>query len=181
MQNFSDVVTGRRSIRRFTDRQVDDTTLNEILEQARWTPSWANSQCWEIIVVRSEELKKPLSQLLSAKNPAKLAIANGPLTLVICAEKQKAGYYKNSASTVLGDWLMYDLGLVTQTICLAAHNKGLGSVIVGAFDHRQAAEILAVPAAFQLVSMVPMGYPDHAPSAPKRRELSEFIHHDTFA
>ncbi|THB78774.1 MAG: nitroreductase [Desulfobulbaceae bacterium] len=181
MQNFSEVVTGRRSIRRFTDQQVDDQTLNEILEQARWTPSWANTQCWEIIVVRNDDLKNGLSEILSPKNPAKIAIANGPLTLVFCAEKQKAGYYKNSASTELGDWLMYDLGLITQTICLAAHDKGLGTVIVGAFDHKRASELLEVPAEFQLVSMVPMGYPDHAPSAPKRREINEFTHRDTFA
>lgn len=180
MQNFIDVVTGRRSIRRFKNRTVEDDKLTQILEAARWTPSWANTQCWEIVVVKDDSIKKNLSELLSPKNPASLAIKNGPVTLAVCGAAKKSGFYKGEQSTVLGDWFMYDLGLISQTICLSAHALGLGSVIVGAFDHVKVRELLKVPEAYELVSLIPIGYPDHAPSAPKRREMSEFIHHDTF-
>ena len=180
MENIIEVVTGRRSIRRFENRVIEDEKLGAILEAARWTPSWANTQCWEIVVVRDAAIRTKMSELLSPKNPASLAIKNGPLTLGLCAAKNKAGFYKAEQSTILGDWLMYDLGLITQTICLTAHSLGLGSVIVGAFDHSKIKNLLKVPNEYELVSLVPMGYPDHAPSAPKRKEVDQFVHQDTF-
>jgi nitroreductase len=180
MKNFIDVVTGRRSIRRYENRNVEDDTIQQLLETLRWTPSWANSQCWEIIVVRDSGIKEKISTLLSPKNPATIAVAKGPVLFAICSVKNRSGYYKGEASTILGDWQMYDLGLLTQTLCLSAHALGLGTVIVGAFDHLAVKDILKVPEGYELVSLVPIGYPDHAPSPPKRREVSEFVHSDTF-
>lgn len=180
MQSFTEIVMSRRSIRRFSGKPVERDKLARILELARWTPSWANSQCWEIIAVTDAQQLRRLADELSPKNPASLAMANGPLTLAICGEKRKSGFYKNVQSTELGDWLMFDLGLLTQTISLAAHTEGLGSVIVGAFNHGKVRDLLAVPASHEVVALLPMGYPDHAPSPPKRREAKDFIHHQRF-
>ena len=180
MQNFIEMVTGRRSIRRYENRNIEDEKIGQLLEAARWSPSWANTQCWEIIVVRDSGIKEKISTLLSPKNPASIAVAKGPVLFAVCSVKNKSGFYKGEASTILGDWLMYDLGILTQTLCLAAHSLGLGSVIVGAFDHKAVKDILKVPEGYELVSLIPMGYPDHAPSPPKRREVSEFVHSDTF-
>ena len=75
---------------------------------------------------------------------------------------------------------MFDLGLATQNLCLAAHACGLGTVILGLFDHNQAKTILKVPEGCELVSLIPMGYPAKRPSAPKRRQIEEFAHFDYF-
>jgi len=180
MQSISEVITSRRSIRRFAPRPVEEEKLARILELARWTPSWGNTQCWEVIAVTDAAMLGRLAKELSPKNPATLALANGPMTLAVCGEKRKSGFYKGEQSTVLGDWLMFDLGLLTQTISLAAHAEGLGSVIVGAFNQQQARELLAVPASHEIVALLPMGYPDHAPSAPRRREAADFTHYGRF-
>ena len=181
MQSFAEVVTTRRSIRRFTTQPVEQEKLDRILELSRWTPSWANTQCWEVIVVTEPSVLEQLAAELSPKNPASLAMARGPLTLAICGEKKKSGFYKGVQSTVLGDWLMFDLGLFTQTISLAAHTEGLGSVVAGFFNHEKVRQLLQVPEMYEVVALMPMGYPDHAPSAPKRREAAEFIHYNSFA
>ncbi len=180
MQDFMEVVTTRRSIRRFESRSIDDDTIMRVLEAARWTPSWANSQCWELIVVKDENRLQYLADLVSPKNPATLAIAKGPVTLVICGKKKTSGYYKGQQSTKFDDWLMFDLGLFTQTLSLAAHAEGLGSVVVGFFDHAKASEYLKVPSGYEVVALLPMGYPAHAPSAPKRREVGDFLHKEVF-
>lgn len=73
---------------------------------------------------------------------------------------------------------MFDLGLAMQNLVLAAHSLGLGTVHVGAFDDRKAAEILGVPEGFALVEMTPLGYPDGESRAPARKELSELVFHD---
>jgi nitroreductase len=154
--------------------------LNEILDAARWAPSWGNSQCCQVIVVRDAEGKKQLSQILSRKNPATLAVENAPVVIAVCAVLNKAGYYNGVPVTKFGDWFMYDLGLATQNICMAAHGLGLGSVIVGAFDHDRAKEILAVAEGNEVVVLVPLGYPDQQPPAPKRKSMEEFVHFDRF-
>jgi nitroreductase len=128
--------------------------------------------------VTQRQVLEQLAAELSQKNPASLAIARGMLTLVICGEKKKSGFYKGEQSTRLGDWLMFDLGLFTQTISLAAHDEGLGSVITGFFNHEKVQELLQVPEQYEVVALMPIGYPDHAPSAPKRREVAEFTHYE---
>ena len=97
MDHVLEVVKTRRSIRRFTTQTVDQETLETILEAARWTQSWANTQCWEIVVIKDPELQISLSKLLSPKNPAILAVANAPITLALCAEEKKSGFTRESS------------------------------------------------------------------------------------
>ncbi len=51
-------VTTRRSIRKFKLDQVPESLIHEILEAARWSPSWGNTQPWEIVVVSGESLER---------------------------------------------------------------------------------------------------------------------------
>lgn len=170
----------RRSIRRYKQDEIDDATLGKVLEAARWAPSWANTQCTELVVIKESAIKKQLAEILSRKNPATLAVEKAPVVLAVCGKLGTAGFYNGQALTKFGDWYLYDLGIATQNICLAAHERGLGTVIVGAFDHDRAREILKVPETHEVVALLPVGYPDHDPPAPKRKAMEEFVHNDTF-
>jgi len=75
---------------------------------------------------------------------------------------------------------MFDIGIAAQNLCLRVHDLGLGSVIVGLFDHNKAKEVLGVPEGYEVVVMIPVGYPAKVPSAPKRKEISEFTHYEKF-
>ena len=87
---------------------------------------------------------------------------------------------KEEVTTKFGDWFMFDLGIACQNLCLTAYSLGLGTVMVGLFDHDKANQILKVPQGYELAVLIPLGYPAKISSAPKRREISEFTHHDTF-
>lgn len=180
MQQFDEVIRTRRSIRRFEKREVEAEKLTTILEAASWAPSWGNSQCWQFIVIQDREQKEQLAETLTKKNPASLAVLEAPIILAICGESKKSGYYNGRQITRYQDWLLYDLGLATQNICLTAHNLGLGSVIVGAFNHEMAEKVLHIPNGFEIVSLLPLGYPANTPSAPKRRETTAFVHYGHF-
>lgn len=170
----------RRSIRRFEDRAVEPDKLAAIFEAVRWAPSWGNSQCWEIVVLEAQDDKDALVELLTPKNPATRAMAQAPVVLVVCGRKHLAGWYNGECKTKFDDWLLYDLGLATENLCLAAHSLGLGSVIVGSFDHDRVAEMLQIPDTHEAVALIPLGYPAHAPSPPPRRPVAEFVHHRRF-
>ena len=180
MSHVMQVIKERRSIRRFQEKDIPEEVLAVVLEAARWAPSWANTQPWEIVVVKDQSIKERIQQVVSPRNPSSLAILNAPVLLVICGKLKRSGYYKDTYPTKFGDWFMYDLGLATQNLCLAAHDSGLGTVIVGLFDHDRVGEIIKLPAEQEVVVLVPLGYPDQQPSPPKRKEKSDFIHYDTF-
>lgn len=177
---MEDPIKKRRSIRRFQDRPVEAGQLTELFEAARYAPSWGNLQCWELIVVRAAADKKRLAELLSPKNPATKCTETAPVVIGICGDPLKSGYYKGQQVTRYQHWFLYDLGIISQTLCLKACALGLGTVIVGSFDHKAAESLLGVPEGYELTALIPLGYPDHDPPAPKRREVNEFVHYDRF-
>ena len=180
MKNFLDIVKGRRSIRRYLNRHIPEDHLDTILEAIRWSPSWANTQCWEIIMIKDQEIKQMLHDTLPKENPAKKSIVEAPIVIALCGKTRASGYYKNQVTTKFGDWLMYDLGIATQNICLTAYCLNLGTVIVGLFDHDKAKEILQVPEEYEVVVLIPVGYPAKESKAPDRREVSQFTHYNAF-
>ncbi|MFP4445340.1 MAG: nitroreductase family protein [Desulfosudaceae bacterium] len=178
--DIKEAILQRRSIRKYEDRQVSAETVQELLEAVRWAQSWANTQCWEVVVVRDPDTKERLSQAVLKGNPGQKSVAAAPVVLVLCARLKSSGYYKEAVTTKFGDWFMFDLGIAAQNICLQAHGLGLGTVVLGLFDQDKTAEILGVPEGYEAVTMIPVGYPAKTPSAPKRREIAEFTHYDTF-
>jgi len=177
MIDLMSLIQERRSIRKYEEKTVPEEALRQILEAVRWAPSWANTQCWEVIVVKSAGAKEKLQASLPPQgNPAFKTIVQAPVVLVLCAKRGSSGYYKDVAVTKYGDWMMYDLGIVTQNICLTAHALGLGTVVVGLFDHAKAAAAMQLPEGYDLLSMIPLGYPAKSGAAPRRRETGEFTH-----
>ena len=171
-----EAIRTRRSVRKFSPEPVPEEALRAVLEAARWAPSWANTQCWEIVVVKDPAKKKALSDLLvPERNPAKEAVAQAPVLLAVCGKKGISGFYKGKPVTDKGDWLMFDVALAVQNMCLVAHSLGLGTVIVGALDHKRASEVLKLPEGVELVVLIPLGKPAHEPKTPPRKELAEFV------
>ena len=175
-----DAIRGRRSIRRYRPDPIPEETLHAVLEAVRWAPSWANSQCWELIVVRDPELKTEISKTVPKVNPALSSLTGAPLILVLCGRKEISGYYGGKPSTEKGDWLMFDVGLAMENLCLAAHALGLGTVIVGMFDHKKAGEVLGVPSNVEVVAMTPLGYPAARGGTSRRKALSEFVFYEGY-
>jgi nitroreductase len=180
MADLMEIIKGRRSIRRYQDKEIPEADLQQILESVQWSPSWANTQCWEVVVVKDKEMKQKLNETLPPTNPARKGLPDAPVVLVLCGKLQSSGYYKGQVTTKFGDWFLFDLGIATQSLCLTAHSLGLGTVVVGLFDHDKAKAVLGVGEVYELVAMIPVGYPAKDSPAPKRREIGEFTHYDKF-
>ncbi len=175
-----EAIKGRRSIRKYKPDPVSEEALWTVLEAVRWTPSWSNTQCWEVIVIRDSKIIAEVAKTIPKKNPALPSVAEAPILLVLCGRKRVSGYHKGQAETAKGDWMMFDTGLAMQNLCLAAYGLGLGTVIVGMFDHKKAEEVLGVPQDVEVVAMTPLGHPATEGSAPKRKDFSEFVFGDRY-
>ena len=180
MSDLMSIIKGRRSIRRYQDKLIPEDHLQLVLDAIRWSPSWANTQCWEVVVVKDPAIKEKLKDTLSPTNPALKAVAQAPAVIALCGKLKNSGYYKGEAATKLGDWFMFDLGLATQNLCLMAHGLGLGTVVVGMIDHDRTKKVLGVGEGYEVVALIPIGYPAKESPAPKRREIREFLHEETF-
>ena len=70
---------------------------------------------------------------------------------------------------------MFDVGAACQTFCLAAHEAGLGTVIMGIWDEDAITELLDIPERQELAALIAIGYPDVAPEAPKRKSVQDLL------
>jgi nitroreductase len=175
-----EMIRTRRSIRDYEAKEVSQELLNQVLEAVRWSPSWANTQCWEIVVVKDRARKRELQGVMPKFNPARKAVVQVPVLLMLCAKLNVSGAHGGEFMTKFGDWFMFDLGIAAQSVCLAAHDQGLGTVIAGGFDHEKAKKLLGVPEGYEAVAMILMGFPARGSKALKRRTVDEFTHYERF-
>ena len=89
----------------------------------------------------------------------------------------RSGFERDGSYTTSKEdrWEVFDAGLATQTFCLAAHDKGVGTVILGIFDENKVAEIAKVPEGQKVAALVAVGYADEDPAAPKRKSTEELV------
>ncbi|MGN0330955.1 MAG: nitroreductase family protein [Kineothrix sp.] len=170
-------IKGRRSIRRFTEQPIDHSLLEEIIETASYAPSWKHTQIARYIAVEGG-LKDRIADECTDDYPHNgTIIRRAPMLIVVTILKSRSGYERDgSFSTKRGDgWQMYDAGVASQTFCLAAYDKGIGSVIEGIFDEARVAELLEVPEDREVVALIPIGYPAEEPAAPKRKPVEELL------
>ncbi len=200
-------IKNRMSVRAFKREAVPQDLLREVIDTARWSPSYKNTQPWEVLVLSGEK-KKQLSKMMvgliednTEPTPdlptpeswpptiqaridhlyKKRAEATGiDLTAPEIIKKAKKAnfnfYYAPHAIYLYQDdsltpWSLFDLGIFAQSLMLAAHARGLGTV-PQAFptDYAlQAKDFLGLPENKRLVLGMSIGYPDLDSPANKLR------------
>ncbi|MCS7281446.1 MAG: nitroreductase family protein [Desulfobacterota bacterium] len=169
------VIHERQSIRKYKEDEVPEEILLEIIDAARRSPSWANSQTWRFVIVKDKSVKEALAKTLTENNPAKEAVTKAPILVCLVSEKGVSGFRKGVPRTSKGDYYMFDAGIAMEHIVLAAWNFGLGTCHIGAFNHEEAEKILGVPEGYTIVAMSPIGYFDEKPNVTPRKPLKEIL------
>jgi nitroreductase len=173
-----EAIKTRRSVRKFSDKPVEQDKLMAVLDAARMAPSWANMQGWRFVVVTDQEVKSRISELSFVEgyfaprgyknNPAQKALAEAPVVIVACADPLQSGDLHGQ------QYYLADVGIATENLMLAAHALGLGSVFVGVFDEEALGDLLDIPPEIRIVGLFPLGYPLQEPkSGPPRKPLEE--------
>lgn len=178
----------RHAIRRFQDKQIEESLLNEILQVGLYAPSAGNNQYSRIVVCQDKELNEKLGRI----NRYMQFKENDPKTVAhaISAEQPSiqddftilSGYY--NAPTVLtiftrnSSYANEDGAMIAENIMLAAHFLGIGSCYVGRTNEVFATDFgletrkkWGVPDDMAAICNVALGYLDgKAPHDKPRKE-----------
>jgi len=77
--DMMEAIKGRRRFRKYRLDPIPEESLFAVLEAVRRAPSWANTQCWEVIVVRETQLKSDLASALPKGNPSLSSLREAPV------------------------------------------------------------------------------------------------------
>lgn len=170
-------IKGRRSIRQFKEDKIDHALLSEIIETASYAPSWKNTQITRYIAIEGELKDKIAAEGTTPfPNNGKI-IENAPMLIAVTVVKNRCGYERDGSFTTprKDTWQMFDAGIASQTFCLAAYEKGIGSVILGIFDQDKIETLLQIPDTQELVALIPVGYAAEEPVAPRRKPVDDLL------
>ncbi|MCH5229432.1 MAG: nitroreductase family protein [Muribaculaceae bacterium] len=165
--NFLELSKKRYSVRNYLSKPVEEEKLTYILECGRLSQSAANFQPWMLYVIKDEALKSQINRSYPAK-----WMEQAPVYIVICADKEKA-WVREYDKKVHAD---IDGSIITENLCLAAADCGLGSCWIGHFDPKLISEILHLPENLDPMAILTIGYPANDEIlAKKRKSLEEIV------
>ncbi|MBQ8923709.1 MAG: nitroreductase family protein [Lachnospiraceae bacterium] len=168
----------RRSIRTYKDEAISRDTIREIIDVARMAPTWKNSQTLRYVVVEDKEVIKKIAQEATLGFEHNNGIISKCASLVVITQiNGRCGYEKDGSFTTSkgAGWEMFDAGIAAQTFCLAAHEKGVGSCILGIFDDKKVAEIIGLEEGKTVTTLIPIGYPESVPNPTPRKEIDDLL------
>lgn len=175
LDSFVELARSRRSIRGFRDEQIPEEVLQKVLEAANWAPSGANSQLWEFVVVRDEELQHKLADIFGDSVTYKRVVdptfpaggnsgefVDAPVSVVIAGDTRYERWWPLILDGSREKLFHHSLAACIQNLHLAAAAAGLGTTWVSVrppSEHRLRT-LLDIPNYLRIGSVAPLGYPD---------------------
>ena len=174
--NTLECIKTRRSIRKFKPDSIDHSLLESLISAASYSPSWKNSQITRYIAIEDSSILSSIINDYTQEHNSNI-IKQAPMLIAVTFVLGRSGFERDgSYSTKKGDrWQMFDIGAACQTFCLAAHEAGLGTVIMGIWDEDGITSLLNIPDDQELGALIAIGWPDIDPEAPKRKSVSELL------
>ncbi len=163
-----DAIMGRRSIRKYEQKEVEDEKIREILEAAIWAPSAGNTQTWRFYVVRNRDLRE---KLMKASYMQK-QIIEAPVSIVVTFDRDEIDKFYGRRGVEL--YAIQDTAAAIQNMLLRAYDLGLGTCWIGAFNEEEVASIVRVPPIERPVAIITVGYPAEKPTS-TRKPLDEVV------
>ena len=142
---FEDIIRRRTSVRKFSDKKVEQTKLDKILEAGRLAPTAKNSQPFKILVVNSEDGLIKIDNASRCRYGAKTV-------LIVCGNKDEA-YHKGEYSTY-----EMDSCIVATHMMLEATNLGVDNIWIESFNEDILREEFNIPSEYIPVCLLPLGY-----------------------
>lgn len=163
---FKELCEARYSVRAYDSREIESEKLDYILECARLAPSAVNRQPWRLRIVSDKE---GLDKICSCYNRDWMQTA--PMVIIVTAVKDEA-WTRKIDGKYHGD---IDASIITEHICLAAAEQGLGTCWVCNFHARNLHGLFNLPENEEAVVLIPIGYPADEHPTKIRKDLREIM------
>jgi nitroreductase len=177
----------QRAIRAFTDEDVPDELVNQVLTAAIHGPSGSNTQPWHFIVIRDQAVKNAIGEVYEearattygttprSTGGARQPLSAAPVLIVACVNTPASGQagFQTGASIYPS----------VQNLMLAARALGLGTVLTTLHRRRKARihEILGIPDHIESAAIIPLGWPDREYGPNRRPPLERFVMRDRWS
>lgn len=164
---FFQVIDQRHSVRSFTAQPVSDADVETMLRCAMRSPSAANEQPWEFVVIRDKSLLEQVGDINHWATYAK----NAPVSILVCLNTQKE---KEKGMGII------DIGMCSENILLAATALGLGAVFTGIYPYQDRmdgfSKLFSLPDYIQPVGLIVIGHPKSMEFTAKEEFNPKAIH-----
>lgn len=180
-----ETINTRRTIRKYSDKDVSEELLGQLLSQAARTQTMGNLQLYSVVVTRSKEGKEKLA-------PAHFnqpMVTEAPVVLTICADYNRTSVWCRNRNAVPGydNFLSFinaatDALLYTQTFCNLAEEAGLGLCYLGTtvYMPQMIIDALKLPELVMPVATLTVGWPAENPPLTDRLPAEAFVHSETY-
>lgn len=160
----------RRSIRRFTEKPVEQEKIERILKAGMQAPSAHNNQRWEFIVLTEQDKKDAVSKM----SPWAGMVAKAPVSIVVLGKRDDEN---------LNHWFEQDLGACTENILLQIAEEGLGGCWMGFYPDMERVEALSnyfnIPKNIMPFCVIALGYSDDKNIFIDRSDMSK-VHYNKY-
>ncbi len=204
--DFFDVATTTPTVRHFSDRPIDDHLLAKVFETANMAPSGSNAQPWEFVIVRSPQTRRAIQKLyeevwgpyketaiirgrttLSARAQKALRVGDEfaaqlsivPVHVVVFLDRPKMRVERGSPEDLSNFGATYgSIFPAIELLMLSARAVGLGAAMTTMLSSREPATktLLGVPEQYQLITLIPIGYPADGFKRPYRKPVWPRLH-----
>jgi len=162
------IIKNRRSIRAFQEKEISQELIDKLIEALIWAPSAGNLQSRKFYFILNKVARKELVETALKQSFA----AQAPLVVVCCLDLGTAGKYGEKGKNL---YSVCDVAASIQNMMLLAHEQGLGTCWIGAFDEEKVSEVLKLPENLRPIAIIPVGYPAEKPSPPHRVSKEEAV------
>jgi nitroreductase len=194
--NLLDIIQHRRSVRVYKSGKITDEQLAMILEAARWAPSGANTQPWEIVVTRDRKKMKRIREIydnewkqrkkedpVNYKGLKKDYVGDVSVIMLVCGDARTKQVYLTTRQPADREKLFQaSIANAVQQMMLAAASMNFGTVWVSVREEVEPKlrELFQIPPELRLLWVVPIGHARSWPPAKPRRQVRAFTHFELY-
>jgi nitroreductase len=194
-----EVMENRRSIRKFKPDGIPENYINALIEAGRLAPSGTNLQPTRYVVIKSEEVRARLNECTPLP-----FVAAAPVVIACCIDTQSGAStgdrmkelreaqafvdtpldkvsdsdYKRGRTmdeVALRAYLNLNAAIAIDHITLRAVDLGLGTCWIMMFDKAKVKQLLELDERYDVVALLPVGYPDQSPSQRPRLDINQVV------
>ena len=163
-----ELIRKRYSVRKYSDKVVEEEKLQKVLDAGRLAPTAENNQPQRIYVLKSEEAVNKIREITRCAY-------NAPIVLVFAFSKDEQWHSDIEEGITSGQ---QDVSIIATHMMLEAAELGLGTCWVNWFDHKKVKEAFLKDDE-EVVLIMPLGYPseDSIPTGnhDNKKELQETV------